>query len=218
MLVCEAIWESKRMEINAQWKECHILGLCFAGCVSILSREFGLFYTGGPVVFVVVGTMRTLRHPRLRLRSLAALSFVPIQGLCSFVFSFFRSYSHSFVRMSFFRWYSHFLGSYLILVLSIIICRSCIFSLYIFLFAHFEDDDECSGNLTTNGWIFNMTSRFVFFNFSYAFIFLNNFVFSFCLCLCSFLCASFFFVIFYSFSIALSTLMMLWTSKLWKRW
>jgi hypothetical protein len=90
------------MEINAQRKECHILGLCFAGCVSILSREFGLFCTGGPVVFVV-GTMRTLRHPRLRLRSLAPLSFVPTQGLRSFVFSFFPSYSHSFVRMLVFR-------------------------------------------------------------------------------------------------------------------
>jgi hypothetical protein len=26
---------------------------------------------------------------------------------------------------------------------SIIVCANCIFTLYVFLFAHFEDDDEC---------------------------------------------------------------------------
>jgi len=33
----------------------------------------------------------------------------------------------------------------------IIICTNFIFSLYTFLFAHFEDDDECGDDLTANG-------------------------------------------------------------------
>jgi hypothetical protein len=33
----------------------------------------------------------------------------------------------------------------------IIICTNYIFSLYTFPFAHSEDDDECDGDLTTNG-------------------------------------------------------------------
>jgi hypothetical protein len=32
----------------------------------------------------------------------------------------------------------------------IIICTNCIFSLYILPFSHFEDDGECSNDLTTN--------------------------------------------------------------------
>jgi hypothetical protein len=141
MLVCEAIWESKRMEVNAQRKECHILGLCFAGCVSNLSREFGLFCTGGPVVFIVVGTLRTLRHPRLRLRPLAPLSFVPTRP-------FVRSYSHSFVcrslaRISFSRIY----------IMNYHLCKLYLLITFLkfFFCAHFEDDDECSIDLVANG-------------------------------------------------------------------
>jgi hypothetical protein len=33
----------------------------------------------------------------------------------------------------------------------IIVCANCIFSLYVFLFAHFEGDEECDNKLTTNG-------------------------------------------------------------------
>jgi hypothetical protein len=33
----------------------------------------------------------------------------------------------------------------------IILCTNCIFSLYTFPSTHFEDDDECSDNLTANG-------------------------------------------------------------------
>jgi hypothetical protein len=89
VLVCKAICESKRMEVNAQRKECHILGLCFAGCVSILSREFGLFCTGGPVVFIVVGTMRTFATLAFACGRSLLFHSSP-QGLCSFVFSFLR--------------------------------------------------------------------------------------------------------------------------------
>ncbi len=119
---------------------------------------------------------------------------------------------------------------------------SFFFSLYIFPFAHFKDnDDECSGILTGKSWIFNMSSWIVFFNSLNAFILLKQFCF-FLLLLCSFFCASFFWLffvvsqshfymllcsffchsfflfLFCSFSITLSTLMLLWTSKLWKHW
>jgi hypothetical protein len=46
----------------------------------------------------------------------------------------------------------------------IIICTNYLFSLYTFLCAHFEDDEECNDNLTTNGWIFNTLSHFSFHN------------------------------------------------------
>ncbi len=51
----------------------------------------------------------------------------------------------------------------------IIICANCIFSLYAFPSTHFEDDDECGGNLTTNGWIFNI-HFFLFFSILLLFI------------------------------------------------
>jgi hypothetical protein len=38
----------------------------------------------------------------------------------------------------------------------IIVCTKYIFTLYIFPSAHSKDDDECSSNLTTNSWIFNI--------------------------------------------------------------
>jgi hypothetical protein len=37
----------------------------------------------------------------------------------------------------------------------IIIWANYILLLYAFPSAHFKDDDECGGNFTTNGWIFN---------------------------------------------------------------
>jgi hypothetical protein len=38
-----------------------------------------------------------------------------------------------------------------VFMFSIIVYAICIFSLYAFPFAPFENDDECSDNLTTNG-------------------------------------------------------------------
>jgi hypothetical protein len=93
---------------------------------------------------------------------------------------------------------------------------NCIFSLYNFPSTHFEDDDECGGNLIANDWIFNMPFLSSLLSYSSTSIFLNNFASSSYLCLCSLLCASFSFVIFCNFLIALSTFMLLWTPKLWK--
>ncbi len=98
----------------------------------------------------------------------------------------------------------------------IIVYTNCIFSLYDFLSANFEDDDECGGNFTTNGWIFNTPSLSCLFNSSFTFVLLNNSTSSSCIHLCSLLCASFSFAIRYSFSIALSTLILMWTPKLKK--
>jgi hypothetical protein len=99
----------------------------------------------------------------------------------------------------------------------IIICANYIFSLYAFPFTHSEDDDECSGDLTDNGWIFNTPSFFVIPNYSYTFVLLNNSTSSSYLRLCSLLCVSFSFVILYNFSIALFAFMLLRTLELWKR-
>jgi hypothetical protein len=97
----------------------------------------------------------------------------------------------------------------------IIVCANCIFSLYTFHFAHFEDDDECRN--TSNHWIFNMPSLFVFLNCYYTFIIFSNYASFSCLHLSSLLYASFSFAIFCSFSIALSTLMLPCILELRKR-
>jgi len=94
----------------------------------------------------------------------------------------------------------------------IIICANCIFSLYVFLSTHAKDDDECDNNFTTNSWIFNMPSLFVFFNFFLLLFFSTILLPLPMLTLLRFLSL----VIIYSFSIALSTLMLLWTPKLRK--
>jgi hypothetical protein len=95
----------------------------------------------------------------------------------------------------------------------IIIYANCIFSLYAFSSTHSEDDDECDGDLTANGWIFNTPSHFVLVNCSFTSILLNNFASSSCLCLCSLLYASFplLFV-----TISQSTFMLMWSPKLRK--
>ncbi len=72
-----------------------------------------------------------------------------------------------------------------------IIYANCIFSLYAFPSTHSEDDDECDGDLTANGWIFNTPSHFALVNSSFTSILFNNFASSSCLCLCSLLYASF---------------------------
>jgi hypothetical protein len=102
----------------------------------------------------------------------------------------------------------------------IIIYANCIFSLYDFPSTHFEDDDECNGNLIANGWIFN-ASLCALLNSSFTYVLLNNFFSSSCLCMCSLFYASFPLVIHCSFSNALSaiilcSLTLLWTLKLWK--
>ncbi len=96
-----------------------------------------------------------------------------------------------------------------------IICANCIFSLYAFPFTHFEDDEECNNDLTTNGWIFDMPSCFALHNSFFVFILFNNFSSSY-LHLCSLLYTSFSFVILYSFSITLFALMLMRTLELWK--
>jgi hypothetical protein len=55
----------------------------------------------------------------------------------------------------------------------IIIYANCIFSLYTLPSSHFEDDGECGGDLTTNGWIFNTPSHYVLFN-SYSIFFFST--------------------------------------------
>jgi hypothetical protein len=102
----------------------------------------------------------------------------------------------------------------------IIIYANCIFSLYGFPSMHFEDDDECSGNLIANGWIFN-ASLCALLNSSFTYVLLNNFFSSSCLRMCSLLYASFSLVIHCIFSNALSvvilcSLTLLWTLKLRK--
>ncbi len=97
----------------------------------------------------------------------------------------------------------------------IIICANCIFSLYTFLFAHSEDDEECNDDHTTNNWIFS-TPCSVLHNSSLISFFLNNSTSSSCLRLCSLFYVSFPFVIVCSFLIALSTLMFLWSLELQK--
>jgi hypothetical protein len=39
----------------------------------------------------------------------------------------------------------------IVYMFQIIICANCSFSLYAFLSAHSEDDDECGGNFIANG-------------------------------------------------------------------
>ncbi len=97
----------------------------------------------------------------------------------------------------------------------IIVYTNCIFSLYAFPFTHFEDDNECDYDLITSSSIFN-THLSSFFNSFSTFVIFNNSASSSYLRLCSLLCASFSLVIHYSFSIALSTLILLWTPKIWK--
>ncbi len=98
----------------------------------------------------------------------------------------------------------------------IIICTNCISSLYIFPSAHYEDDHECVSDLIANGWTFNTPSLSTIFNSFSTSILFNNFASSSYLCLCSFLYTSFSLVICCNFSIALSTLILLWTPKLRK--
>ncbi len=73
----------------------------------------------------------------------------------------------------------------------IIICANCIFSLYAFLFAHFENDDECNDNLIANDRIFNTPSLSTLLNSSFTSILLNNSNSSSYLCLYSFFCVFF---------------------------
>jgi hypothetical protein len=61
-----------------------------------------------------------------------------------------------------------------------------------------------------------MPSHFTLFNSSSTSIFFNNSTSSSCLYLCSLFCASFSFVILYSFSIAIFAFMFMWSSELWK--
>ncbi len=89
-----------------------------------------------------------------------------------------------------------------------------IFALYAFPFTHSEDDDECSNELITNSWIFNIFPLFVFLNSSSTSILFNNFASS--SWLHSFFYASFSLVIHYSFSIALFGFILLWIPKLQK--
>ncbi len=96
----------------------------------------------------------------------------------------------------------------------IIICANYIFSLYVFLSTHSEDDDECGDNLTTNGKIFNIPFLSALFNSLSTSIFLKNFASSCCLHLCSLLYISFSLAIHYKSSIALYTLILLWIPKL----
>jgi hypothetical protein len=97
----------------------------------------------------------------------------------------------------------------------IIVYANYIFSLYAFPSTHSKNDDECNGDLTTNNWIFN-NPLFILFNSFSTFVLFNNFVYSSCLCLCSLLWASFSLAIRYSFPIALSTFILLWTPKFQK--
>jgi len=99
----------------------------------------------------------------------------------------------------------------------IIVCENCIFSLYTFPYAHSKDDDECGGNLIANGRIFNIPSLSTFLNSSSISIFLNNSTSSSYLRMCSFLYTSFSLAIRCSFSITLSTFILLWTPNLQKR-
>jgi hypothetical protein len=96
----------------------------------------------------------------------------------------------------------------------IIICTNCIFTLYDFPFPH-SKHDECDSDLTANSWIFN-TPLFTPLNSFSIFVLFNNFVSSFYLRLYSLLCASFSLTIHCSFSIALSTPILLWIPKLRK--
>ncbi len=98
----------------------------------------------------------------------------------------------------------------------IIVCTNCILSLYVFPSAHSKDDEECDDDLTINARIFNIPSLFALRNSSSTSFFLYNFASSSSLCLCSLFCASFSFATFCSFSIALSTLMLLWILELKK--
>jgi hypothetical protein len=95
-------------------------------------------------------------------------------------------------------------------ILWIIIFANYIFSLYAFPSIHYEDD-EYGGDLIANGWILNTPSCSTFRNSSYVFFFSTI----------PFpppvsIRASFSFAILYSFSIIVSTLMLLWTLKLKK--
>jgi hypothetical protein len=98
----------------------------------------------------------------------------------------------------------------------IIVCISCIFSLYTFPFIHYDDDDECKGNLKANGWLFNTPFFSAILNSFSTFVFLNNFASSSCFHLCSFLYASFSLVIFCNFSVTLFAFMLLQTPEFQK--
>ncbi len=63
----------------------------------------------------------------------------------------------------------------LLYILWIIVYTNCIFSLYVFIFAHSEDDDECDNDFTTNCWIFNTPSISTLLNnYSSIFVIFNN--------------------------------------------
>ncbi len=96
-----------------------------------------------------------------------------------------------------------------------IVNTNYIFWLHAYPFSHSKDDDECSNNLITNGWIFSMPSLYALLNSSFTFVLPNNSASSSCLHMCSLLCASFSLVILYNFSMAVSALILVWTPKLW---
>ncbi len=86
-------------------------------------------------------------------------------------------------------------------------CTNCIFSWYWFTSSHSKDDNECDGDLISNGWIFNILTLSFLLNIK---IFQ---CFSFCLFLhlCSNFYASFSLATLCNFSIALSTFTIQWT-------
>jgi hypothetical protein len=98
----------------------------------------------------------------------------------------------------------------------VIVCKNYIFSLYALPPSHYDDDGECGGDLTTNGWMFNTLELFVFLNFSFGFFFFNNFASSFYLCLCSFFYVSFSLTTLYNFTITHFALMLLCILELLK--
>jgi hypothetical protein len=97
----------------------------------------------------------------------------------------------------------------------IIVYINCIFSIYTFPSTHFEDDDECDNDLTTNAWIFN-TPLSSLFNYSSILVLLKKITSSSYHRLWSLFYISFSLEICYSFSITLSVVILLWTPKLWK--
>jgi hypothetical protein len=56
----------------------------------------------------------------------------------------------------------------------IIVFANCILSLYTLPSSHFQDDDECGSNLTTNDWMFSIPTLSTFLNY-YYFIFFQQF-------------------------------------------
>ncbi len=68
----------------------------------------------------------------------------------------------------------------------IIVCKNCIFSLYVLTSSHFENDGECNNDLIANGWMFNIPTCFTLLNYSFAsfvslylhFLFLSPFMFT----------------------------------------